>query len=280
MIVSVSRRTDIPRFYWDDFIKTLEQGVVEVANPFNHAQRRSVSLQPAEVDALVFWTRDPERILGDARWLEKKGFWFYVMVTITGYSSLLEPNKPKEEALFLSMERLSQLIGKDRLIWRYDPILLSTITDYRFHRDNFSRLCMVMRHMVERVVISLYDPYKRAQKRLQQYELQGLTVFVPYTNSEEEIPQEELRDLLQYFRECVTKHGLAIHSCAEGSWMEDLGIEPNACIDGDRIQQLNGRTAKTIQKDPYQRPRCRCASSVDIGRYGTCQARCVYCYAW
>ncbi|MEJ5189229.1 MAG: DUF1848 family protein, partial [Breznakiellaceae bacterium] len=104
MIVSVSRRTDIPRFYWDDFIKALERGWVEVTNPFNQAQRRIVSLQPSAVDALVFWTRDPERILADALWLEKRGFWFYVMVTITGYPSLLEPNQPKEEALFFSLE--------------------------------------------------------------------------------------------------------------------------------------------------------------------------------
>ncbi|HOJ97937.1 MAG TPA: DUF1848 domain-containing protein [Termitinemataceae bacterium] len=279
MIVSVSRRTDIPRFYWDDFIKALERGWVEVTNPFNQAQRRIVSLQPSAVDALVFWTRDPERILADALWLEKRGFWFYVMVTITGYPSLLEPNQPKEEALFFSLERLSQLLGKERIIWRYDPVFLSNITNYQFHQDNFSRLCMVMGNLVQRVVISLYDPYKKAQKRLQQCEAKGLEVFPLYT-SEGENPQGELQELLGYFRDCAVMNGLDIRSCAEGPWMEALGIGPNACIDGDLIKRLAGCEGKVIKKDPYQRPGCRCVSSVDIGRYGTCQARCVYCYAW
>ena len=57
MIISASRRTDIPAFYWEWFQKRLQEQYVLVRNPLNLHQVSRISLRPEVVDGLVFWMR-------------------------------------------------------------------------------------------------------------------------------------------------------------------------------------------------------------------------------
>jgi len=108
MILSVSRRCDIPRFAFDWFLERLDLGFVEVSNPFNPGQKKRVSLLPGkacgdDVDLIVFWTRDASFILDHSDELECRGYSFYVMTTLNSYPALLEPNMPSTEAVVQMM---------------------------------------------------------------------------------------------------------------------------------------------------------------------------------
>jgi hypothetical protein len=283
MIISASRRCDIPRFQFDWFMERLDAGFVEVANPFNAAQVRRVPLLPgggsgaAAVDAFVFWTRDPGPLLARAEELTARGVPFYVMVTVTGYPAALEPNMPPAEAVCAAMGELARKIGGRRVIWRYDPVFISSVTDEPFHRRNFSALADRLRGSVHRVIVSLYDEYAGARRRIAALKKAG-ALHMPHTAAAADAAlPAETRRLLADIAECAHAASMEIQSCAEAENLEPLGITAGACIDGELIRELWG--IETKGRDNNQRPHCRCAKSVDIGRYGNCPAGCVYCYA-
>ncbi|MDR2158920.1 MAG: DUF1848 domain-containing protein [Treponema sp.] len=282
MIISVSRRCDIPRFRLDWFMDRLEMGFVETVNPFCAAQVRRVSLRPdpadpaAGAEVLVFWTRDPRPLLARAEELEGRGIPFYVMVTLTGYPGALEPNVPDAETVCRAMEDLAEKIGPRRVIWRYDPVFLSNLTDFFFHRENFAALVRSLRGKIRRVIISLYDPYRGAERRLAALGKSGVLRSSPCTGGEGR-PLPQVRDLLGMLADAARRADMEIQSCAEAEDLASLGIRAGACIDGELIRELWGIEAGG--KDKNQRPHCRCTPAADIGKYGPCPAGCVYCYA-
>ncbi|GHU78788.1 hypothetical protein FACS189462_3990 [Spirochaetia bacterium] len=294
MLISISRRCDIPRFKFDWFLERLDAGYVETVNPYNKAQVRRVSLLPQDVTALVFWTRDPRPILAHAGELEARGYRFYVMVTLTGYPAILEPNMPPREAIIAAMGELAEKIGPERVIWRYDPIFFSSLTDSAFHIRNFKVLAGTLAGKIRRVIISVYDEYGGAKQRLAALEGAGHLTLMPHyqtglvetTNATNEAGRllPEVRNLLGELAAIAADAGLDIRSCAEGEDLSALGIKAGACIDAELIHRLFPPDTplpdiETGKKDKNQRPHCRCAPSVDIGAYGPCPAGCVYCYA-
>ena len=277
MVISISRRCDIPRFAFDWFLHRLHAGFVEVKNPFNSRQIKRISLEEAELFA--FWTRDPASILEHSSDLERQGYGFFVMTTLTGYPAILEPNAPQSEAVIQTMEKLAKKITPDRVIWRYDPVFLSDLTNFEFHRGNFASLAGRLKGIVNRVIISVYDEYPRAEKRLAKLEQCGLKPMAHY--DEENPPQPpvlkpSVRRLLAELAQIAHAEEMEIQSCAEAD-LSDCGISPGACIDGDYITKNFG--LKNPGKDRNQRRNCLCSQSVDIGSYGPCPAACAYCYA-
>jgi hypothetical protein len=272
MIVSISRRCDIPRFQFDWLMERLDAGFAEVANPFNANQLRRVSLLPRDAEVLVFWTRDPRFLAAKAEELEKRGYRFYVMVSLTGYPRVLEPNAPEAEAVIRAMGELAEKTGARRVIWRYDPVFLSALTDAAFHRENFAALARRLTGKTARVIISLYDEYGGARRRIKALDLKT----PPVTDGEGRL-LPRIRGLLGDLAKTAGEAGMEIRSCAEAEDLSALGIAPGACIDGGLIRELWGIPAEG--KDKNQRPHCRCAPAADIGRYGSCPAGCVYCYA-
>jgi hypothetical protein len=276
MIISVSRRCDIPRFQFDWFMERLEEGFVEVRNPFNAAQVRRVSLNPSDAEVLVFWTRDPRAILINAETLEGRGFRFYVMTTLTGYPAVLEPMAPEPETMVAVMGGLAKKLGPKRSIWRYDPLFLCDCTDSAFHIRNFRRLSQALKGKVRRVIISVFDEYGGAKQRIAALEKAGTLKPLPHYTPEG-VLLPEVQELLSTLAGMARDVGMEMYACAEAENLEELGISAGACIDGGLITELWG--IKTTGKDKNQRPHCRCAPSVDIGQYGSCPAGCRYCYA-
>lgn len=133
MIISASRRTDIPAFYSKWFFKRLEAGYCTVVNPFNSKQVSYVALTPAEVDVFVFWTKNAKPMLPCLTLLNQQNFRYYFQYTITGYPKALEKNVPNLEESLATFSKLSEQIGAEKVIWRYDPICLTTITDVAYH---------------------------------------------------------------------------------------------------------------------------------------------------
>ena len=278
MIVSVSRRCDIPRFQFKWFMERLEAGYVVAVNPFNANQQKRIPLIPGRVgglsqdgvDAFIFWTRDPRHVLANVEEIEKRGFQFYVMTTITGYPNELEPSMVRTGKILAAMKELAQKIGPERVIWRYDPILLSSITDEDFHRRNFSAMAQALSGSVRRVIISIYNEYPKTKLRFDGLERIGALKLLEAGNG--------LGGLLADLSHCAAAAGMEIQSCALKENCSQYGIKPGACIDASLINKLWGLEFKG--KDKHQRPHCLCSQSVDIGAYNTCGAHCVYCYAW
>jgi len=275
MVVSVSRRCDIPFHDFKWFMARVDAGFCETVNPFNRNQVRRVSLKPKSidpdgVDALIFWTRNPKHILENADDLEKRGFKFYVMVTVTNYPKIFEPCMTKADKVCDSMKKLAEKIGQDRVIWRYDPIFVTNISDENYHWKNFEVLSQMLSGSVRRVIISLYQEYKRSEKRIDFLKSQGLQIK-PHSAA-------ELSGLLIDMAQIAKSADLEIQSCAQAESLEPYGIKPGACIDAQLINKLWGCDLKG--KDKNQRANCLCCQSVDIGAYGSCTAGCVYCYAW
>jgi DNA repair photolyase len=301
MIISASRRCDIPAYAMDWLMNRLAAGYCLVRNPFDARILRRVSLLPEDLDCLVFWTRDPRPLLPRIPELKQRGIPFYVQMTITGYPESIEPAAPAREEALAAFASLSERIGPRRLIWRYDPIFVAAASgaplDSSFHRENFEFIAKALEGKTWRVIVSLLDEYRGTRKRLEEAGLRGI-VFggssktsarknsenaeqgLLFGDAKSAFPPEPYPALLADIARIAGSHGLAIQACAEPYDLSGLGIEGGPCVDLKLIEEITGRTAAgAAAKDKGQRGACRCAPSVDIGAYGTCRAACAYCYA-
>lgn len=273
MIISASRRTDIPAFYSRWFMSRIKAGFADVANPFNHAQIRRVDLRPEAVDAIVIWTRNPRPLLTHLRQLDDSGYNYYFLYTITGYPKPLEPNLPSPESAVKAFKQLSERIGPKRVIWRYDPIVLSSITDCSYHLRNFETLAGKLAGVTKRVIMSFLDSYRKSERRLSQLSLEHGVEWQRY-----ESHACKNNYMLTYMRQIADAHGISMQSCAEEYDLVACSIAHGSCIDYRLINNLFKLDLR-YRKDPSQRKPCLCGVSVDIGAYNTCGYNCQYCYA-
>lgn len=264
MIISASRRTDIPCFYSDWFLQRLKEQFVYVRNPFNYHQISCIDLSPAAVDCFVFWTKNPKPML--SKFSSISEYQYYVQFTLTGYGKDVEVNLPsKREVLIPTFIELSNLIGKERVIWRYDPILINPTYTVAYHKQVFSMIAKELSPYTNRVIISFLDSYAKIKKSLGSLEVK------PWT---EQLVIEVGSELAHI----ANGYGLIIESCAEATDLEPYGIKKGSCIDKNIVEQLIGHPIQW-KKDRNQRKECGCIKSIDIGAYDTCINGCSYCYA-
>lgn len=275
MIISASRRSDIPAFFGDWLMGRLRAGWAAVVNPFNANQARRVSLEPDQVDALVFWTKNPAPFAKHLDELDAKGYAYYFHFTLNLYPGFLEPALPPLAQRLASFKDLSRRLGPERVIWRYDPIVISSATPPEYHEQNFACLAQKLEGNTKRVVISFMQTYAKLRGRLKQAEKEQGVELVDYKDGAHE---EELKRLSGKLARIADKHGLEMRACAEERDLNVVGVEPSACIDAGLINRLFGLNLPP-GRDPHQRPACGCAPSVDIGAYNTCSHACLYCYA-
>lgn len=270
MIISASRRTDIPAFYTPWFIDKIKKGFLLTRNPFNANQVRRVSLKPEDVDVLVFWTRNPGKLIPHLGILDALSYSYYFQYTITGYPRTLEAAVPRPLQAVETFINLSNQIGKDRVVWRYDPILLSNKMNIHEHKRLFSKLAGLLAGKTNRVVISFSDFYKKTERNLNA--IDGLIC------SDITLDMEKLLDLSKTLAEVSEKNGMSIQSCAESVDTDSAGIPHGKCIDDGLIKDVFGLILDE-KKDKGQREACGCIKSTDIGMYNTCLHECAYCYA-
>ncbi len=275
MIISVSRRTDVPAFFGDWFMNRLRAGWAAVANPFNPRQVRRVSLAPDQVDALVFWTKNPEPFWARLDALDAKGLAYYFLFTLNHYPRFLEPGLPPLAKRLASFKALAQRLGPERVIWRFDPIVISSATPPEYHLRSFAQLCQELEGHSRRVVISFMQTYRKLKSRLQRAEQEQGLEFLDYKDGKHE---EELRRLSGGLARIAREHGLEMRACAEERDLREVGVQPSACIDAGLLNRLFGLKLP-VGRDPHQRGACGCAPSLDIGAYNTCSHACLYCYA-
>ncbi len=264
MIISASRRTDIPSYYSEWFFNRIKDGYAYVRNPMNPHMISKISLSPDVVDGIVFWTKNPAPMLH--RLEELRDYTYYFQFTLTPYGTDTEKNIPsKNDFVIPAFRKLSSLIGRERVIWRYDPIMLNERYTMRYHKKYFRMLCERLADYTEKCTISFLDLYINIRRSIAESGIRAPTV-------------QEAEELTEYFAAVSKEHGIFIDTCAESIDLGKYGAAHACCIDKNRLERIGGYSLRT-ERDKNQRAACECAASIDIGAYSTCRNGCVYCYA-
>lgn len=272
MIISASRRTDVPAFYGEWLFNRLRAGHCTVRNPFNAKQISTISLRPEDVDAIVFWSKDPAPLVPRLNELDAMGHRYYFLFTLNDYPKELEENLPDLEARVETFKRLAGLIGPDRVVWRYDPIIISNKTPFVWHRRTFAGLCASLSGSTRRVITSPLEFYRKTERNLAPLAKEGWVFEKDFFGRPESGP------LLGFMARAAEDAGIEVFSCAQERDWSPFGVRPGRCVDGALIERLFGVHLK-YKKDGGQRPACGCTQSRDIGANDTCVHNCRYCYA-
>lgn len=306
VILSASRSTDIPAFYAKWFFNRLAKGYCTWTNPFNQ-QKQYISFSKCKV--IVFWTKNPKPIIPFLHILDEMGIHYYFQVTLNDYTKEgLEPNLPSVKERIETFKTLSNLIGSDRIIWRFDPILICSAISPRSILSKIWHVGNELKGYTEKLVFSFVDikAYKKVQNNLVK-ETSLFTKDNVESGEGSDSQQNDIIDGLCKIRDIWRNDGwdLTMATCAESLDLGKYGIGHNRCIDGELMEKVFGedkqlvyylRTGKLPEpdlfgdmpempetqkdlKDKGQRKLCGCMISKDIGMYNTCRHFCVYCYA-
>lgn len=266
MILSVSRRTDIPAFHSEWFYNRINEGEVYVRNPMNVHSVSKIKLSSDIIECIVFWTKNPsQEFIDNVRMLDEKGYKYYFQFTITSYDNSIEKNVPEKKMIMQKFRSLSGKIGKEKIIWRYDPIFINDTYSIDYHCKYFEYIASKLSGYTNKCVISFIDKYAKIKKRL---EAENIT----------ELSFEQMKIIGKSFSEIGKKHNIEIETCCEKIDLLSYGIRKGHCIDGELIKHLTNKPY-IFKKDACQRKDCGCIASVDIGSYNSCSHNCLYCYA-
>ncbi len=264
MIVSCSRRTDIPAFYSDWLFRRIRAGYACVRNPRSPRQVSEIRLTPDVADGFVFWTKNPAPML--PRLQELRDYAYYFQFTLTPYGRDLEPNLPVKLKLLSAFRTLSDRIGPERVIWRYDPIIINKTWTADAHLRVFETMAKILGGATRKVIVSFLDTdYRNVRRNSDTLAAEALTA-------------RERLSLAAKLRQIARLYGMEMNACAETIDLSACGIRPARCVDGELMERLLG-CRLDVSGDKNQRPACGCAESVDIGMYNTCAHGCRYCYA-
>lgn len=289
-VISASRSTDIPAFYSRWFMNRLEKGYITWVNPFNRKEQY-VSFEETKI--IVFWTKNSKPIIPHLKELDKRGIKYYFQYSLNDYEKEnLEPNVPKLDTRLETFINLSNLIGKEKVIWRFDPLILSSAITIDNLISKIKNIGNKICQYTEKLVFSFADieSYKKVQSNL----LKTNESYREFTQSEIDEFSEKIVSLNKSWK-------LSLSTCAEKVDLEKFNIEHNRCIDDELIHKIGKDDPKILDwlglsnpmlslfddeysnniklKDKGQRKACGCIVSKDIGMYNTCNHLCTYCYA-
>ncbi|MDE5879925.1 MAG: DUF1848 domain-containing protein [Desulfovibrio sp.] len=294
VVISASRATDIPAFHARWFMERLRAGHCLWQNPFNPTQRHYISFEKCAV--IVFWSKDPRPLLPSLAEIEASGRRFYFHFTLNDYEREgLEPHVPSLGRRIATFRELSRRYGPERVIWRFDPLILGDSLTVEGLLARVRHLAEELAPHTEKLVFSFLDMYRKARLRLGKHD-PSLRPPTP----------EEMWRLGEGMVRITESLGspLRLAACAEDPDMLPPVVAQNRCVDPElilrlcpengEVRRLCGAPGQQAQgslveipakaagrglKDSGQRPACGCAPSKDIGRYSTCPHGCVYCYA-
>jgi hypothetical protein len=272
MIVSASYRTDIPAFYAGWFRRRLWAGFARTTNPYG-GQVHEVDLSPAGCDGFVFWTRNAAPFRDALAEVRGRGFPFVVQYTLTGYPRALEASVVAADRAVEAMHGLARTYGRETVVWRYDPVMLTSLTPPDWHLANFARLARMLKGACDEVVFSFAHIYDKTRRNTDRAAARhGFSWWDPADG--------EKIGLLEELAGIAAEAGFTPTLCAQPQLLREplfTPLSPARCIDAGRLSRVAGREIAAPTKG--NRPGCLCARARDIGAYDTCPHGCVYCYA-
>lgn len=294
LVISASRATDIPAFHAKWFINRLRAGYCVWENPFNALQRQFISFSNCK--AFVFWSKNPQALMPHLKEIDERGYTYYFQYTLNDYElEGLEPRIPPLAKRIATFQKLSEAIGKEKVIWRFDPIILGNTLSVESILERIQRLAERIAPYTEKLVFSFLDLYRKTENNLKKID--------PLLRAPK---NDECSKLAQGLAEINNSlpTPLILSTCAEKLDLTSLGIEHNKCVDPELLMRLCPSSrelasaytrppvlkqvalsesvkvpASVVIKDSGQRTPCGCAPSKDIGSYNTCMHLCAYCYA-
>lgn len=263
MIISASRRTDIPAFYSEWFFNRIKEKYVLVPNPYNSKIISRISLDPAVIDCIVFWSKNPAPMINK---LDKlKDYRSYFQFTLNPYGEDIENNLPSINKRIETFKHLSDRIGKEKVIWRYDPILTNETYNVNFHKEKFAEIAYELREHTDRCMLGFIDHYQHIRTAVNQFNIKPLL-------------KTDIEEMAVSFKNTINAYPVLLNTCTVKVDLSRLGIPGGMCIDSQLIEQLVGYPI-CARKDKNQRDICRCVESIDVGTYESCLNGCIYCYA-
>lgn len=265
MIISASRRTDIPAFFGEWFMKRLKEGYVLVKNPYNISYLSKILLQPETVDCIVFWTKNPKSFIKHLKSIDNLGYAYYFLFTLNPYTSYLETNVPYLKELIDTYKLLSDKIGSQKVVWRYDPIIITKEFTLNYHVKKFSFLCSKLSSYTHTCITSFITMYSKCKKNLSELNIDYLS-------------DDKKLNILIELKNITNSYNIELKICATSLTGSGNIFQHAKCIDNNLIENIIDTNLK-IKKDKNQRETCLCVESIDIGTYNTCLHKCRYCYA-
>lgn len=261
MIIQTGQRTDIPAFYTPWFLRRLTEGFVLVRNPYDPQSITRYRLSPEVVDCIGLCTKNPAPMLPRMEALAPYGQLWHV--TITPYGRDIEPNVPPKEQVMADFRRLSAIVGPERMVWRYDPILLTDVYTVERHLTDFAAMCETLAGATEVCVISFIDLYEKVKRNF------------PEARA---VPKEARLLLGREMAAIARRRGMTLRACHEGEELAAFGVDCSGCMTlSSYMNALHVRLTPPV-KQPRSR-NCACHLTCDIGAYDTCGHLCRYCYA-
>lgn len=265
MIISASRRTDIPAFYSEWFVNRLKEGFVDVKNPMNPKQVSRILLNSEVVDCIAFWTKNANPMLERLDIIDAMGYPYYFQFTLTPYDDSVEKYLEDKQKILNGFKKLSDRIGKQQVIWRYDPVIVNDSFSIDYHLDSFFKLCNSLKDHTNKCIFSYVDLYCKTKRNAK-----GIV--------DNEVNVENMNRIAQGFSEIARNNHIALESCSEEIDLNKYDIYHTSCIDKKIIEDIIGCSIN-VKEDQNQRKQCGCIESIDIGAYDCCPHGCVYCYA-
>ena len=262
MIVNVGGRTDIVNYYTTWLINRLKEGYVYSRNPLFTNNVSKISLNPKDVDCLLFCSKNYKPIIKYMKDINKK-YRIICHYTITAYEKDVEPNVPTIEESIKTLKELSKIVGKEKVLWRYDPILLTEKYTIQRHIETFEYMAKEISPYVQRCIFSFVEMYKKLKYNMPE--------IIPFT-------EEDRTKILENIGKIAKKYKLFIQTCGTDENYEKYGIHLSGCTTTEILEKANHVKYKEV-KAKGMRKGCHCIPSRDIGAYDTCLNGCKYCYA-
>ena len=259
MILNISGRTDIVAFYSDWLMNRLEEGFVDVRNPFNPKMISRIMME--DIELLFFCTKNPIPILDKIKDIKKK---VYFHITLTPYKKDIEPNLPPKKEIIEAIKKLSKIIGKENIVIRYDPILINDKYTVKYHIKAFDKVCTLLDGYTNKILISFIDDYKNVRKNYKILKYRKLN-------------EEDYKEIGTSFSKIAKEHNIVVHTCAEKRNLTEYGFIQNECMSKELAFKLTGKIYK--KWNARKNVPCKCIEMADIGVYNSCKHFCKYCYA-
>ena len=259
MILFASGRTDIVAFYTKWFINRYREGYVDVRNPFYNSLVSRIYFE--DVDLLYFCTKNPLPIIPYLKEFDKP---ILFNVTITPYKNDVEVNVPNKSLIIEGVKKIAEIIGKENVYVRYDPIFLSERYNLNYHIKAFERLCSLLDGVTNHIIISFIDDYKNVRKNMSSLKI------IPFT-------ENDYKEIGINFSRIASKYNISCQTCFEKEDLVKYGFVKEDCLSKKMAYTLTGKVYRKgrMRKDNL----CNCVEMVDIGFYNSCKHLCKYCYA-
>lgn len=262
MLVNISGRTDIVNHYSDWMFKRFEEGYVFSRNSLFPNSVRRYELTPDKVDCIIFGSKNFAPVLERIHEITEK-FHTYFYYTITAYGKDVEPGVPDIDTSIETFLKLSQIVGRQRMAWRYDPILLTKKYTIETHFKTFEKISKCLAGQFDRCIFSFVEMYKKHEVNFSE--------LIPLTDAEKDVLAEGIGKI-------AAKYGFLLQTCGPEENYAKYGINTSGCVTLDILGQANNLKFRELKHKGFRKG-CHCMESRDIGALNSCPNGCKYCYA-